>query len=125
MLAKCLVLLAFLEELKQPLLYRLPSEPALVRPVEGTGAVYWLLPDGTVQPAGKKQSFQPILMGMVQQEYRLLPCPICSSNHAHTSSLSSSTSSRAAAAMSASAMASRFSPTGTGGCRSNHSGANQ
>lgn len=60
-----------LEETRRPLLYRLSSEPRLVRPVGGVGTVYWLLPDGSLQwPAGKKAPLYPLAVGVVHGEFR-------------------------------------------------------
>jgi len=62
-----------LEETRRPLLYRLSSEPRLVRPVGGVGTVYWLLPDGSLQwPAGKKAPLYPLAVGVVHGEFRLI-----------------------------------------------------
>ncbi|WP_041652907.1 helix-turn-helix domain-containing protein [Allomeiothermus silvanus] len=62
-----------LKETRRPLLYRLPSEPRLVRPVGGVGTVYWLLPDGSLQlPAGKKTPMYPLAVGVVYGEFRQL-----------------------------------------------------
>lgn len=68
-----IALLGFVEEIRRPLLYRLPPEPRLVRPVSGMGAVYWLLPDGSLQlPAGKKTPMYPLAVGVVYGEFRQL-----------------------------------------------------
>lgn len=68
-----MVLLGLVEETRRPLLYRLPSEPCLVRPVGGVGTVYWLLPDGSLQlPAGKKTPMYPLAVGVVYGEFRQL-----------------------------------------------------
>lgn len=68
-----MVLLGLVEETRRPLLYRLPSEPRLVRPVGGVGMVYWLLPDGSLQlPAGKKTPMYPLAVGVVYGEFRQL-----------------------------------------------------
>ncbi|RYM30218.1 XRE family transcriptional regulator [Meiothermus sp. PNK-Is4] len=63
-------LLGFIEETRRPLLYRLPPEPRLVRPVGGVGMVYWLLPDGSLQVPGKKAVMYPIAVGIVHGELR-------------------------------------------------------
>lgn len=66
-----IALLGFVEEIRQPLLYRLPPEPRLVRPVSGMGAVYWLLPDGSLQPpSGKKAVMYPVPVGVIHGEFR-------------------------------------------------------
>lgn len=66
-----IALLGFVEEIRRPLLYRLPPEPRLVRPVSGVGAVYWLLPDGSLQPpAGKKAAMYPVPVGVIHGEFR-------------------------------------------------------
>lgn len=68
-----MVLLGLVEETRRPLLYRLSSEPRLVRPVGGVGTVYWLLPDGSLQlPAGKKTPMYPLAVGVVYGEFRQL-----------------------------------------------------
>jgi len=68
-----MVLLGLVEETRRPLLYRLSSEPRLVRPVGGVGTVYWLLPDGSLQlPAGKKTLMYPLAVGVVYGEFRQL-----------------------------------------------------
>lgn len=68
-----MVLLGLVEESRRPLLYRLSSEPRLVRPVGGVGTVYWLLPDGSLQlPAGKKTPMYPLAVGVVYGEFRQL-----------------------------------------------------
>ncbi|WP_018465416.1 MULTISPECIES: helix-turn-helix domain-containing protein [Calidithermus] len=68
-----IVLLSLIEGTRRPLLYRLPTEPCLVRPVSGVGEVYWLLPDGALQlPAGKKAAIYPVPVGVVHGEFRSL-----------------------------------------------------
>ena len=68
-LERGVTLLGFVEEIRRPLIFRLPSEARLVRPVGGTGATFWLLPDGSLQtPAGRKAAYVPV--GIVHGEFR-------------------------------------------------------
>lgn len=65
-----IVLVSFVEEIRRPVLYRLSTDPCLVRPTSGIGEVYWLLPDGALQsPSGKKVLY-PIPLGIVHGEFR-------------------------------------------------------
>jgi len=67
-----ITLLGFIEETRRPLLFCLPPEPRLVRPVGGVGTVYWLLPDGSLQPPAGKKALYPVPVGVVHGEFRPL-----------------------------------------------------
>jgi transcriptional regulator with XRE-family HTH domain len=68
--AKSRLLLGFLPKTGQPLLYAYGTNPRLLRPLKGTGPVYWLLPDGTLQPPSGKEGLHPTSVGTVHLELR-------------------------------------------------------